>query len=235
MDKNKTVGATETIQIQDRNVANINIGLREAKIFDLRLDKFVSRIIIQNNKETITKGYNDSTLAKAELDAKLINSTNVIVEYKIRITNEGEVPGYVGSIVDYVSSEYQFSSELNSSWYEQDGKLYNTSLMNGEIAPGDTREVMLILTKKMTETSNMGLISNTAEIHESYNAYGLKDVDSIESNNTQGEDDLGKADVILSIKTGGPLMIGGIIICLMIFIGIGIYVVIKKYYKKEIK
>ena len=230
--ESRKVGITETIEVRDSNIANINIGLKEAKVFDLRLDKYVNRIIVQNSKGTTTNEYGESTLAKAEIDAKLINNTNVVVEYTLRVTNEGEVPGYVGEIVDYVSSEYKFSSELNSDWYEQNGRLYNVSLMNEEITPGESREVKLTLTKKMTENST-GLISNTAEIAESYNVYGLKDIDSTENNNATGEDDIGKADVILSIKTGQVITTIGIVFVTIAIIGIVSIVIIKIINKRN--
>ena len=59
----------------------------------------------------------------------------------------------------------------------------------------------LILTKSMTE-NNTGLVNNTAEIAEAYNELGLEDSNSTPGNKTQGENDMGSADVIISIKTG---------------------------------
>ena len=104
-------------------------------------------------------------MAKAEIDAKLVNATSVVVEYKIKITNEGETDGYVRRVVDYLSSDYRFSSELNKDWYQSDGKLYNTSLANERIQAGETKELTLTVTKQLTE-NNIGLISNTAELEE---------------------------------------------------------------------
>ena len=227
----KAVGGTEIINVSDNNIANINIGLQAAKVYDLKLDKYVSKIIMQNSSGTTTNEYDNTTLAKAEIDAKLINSTNVVVEYTIRVTNEGEVPAYVRRIVDYVSTEYTFSSELNPDWYEQDGRLYNVSLSNEKLDPGESTEVTLTLTKKMTET-NTGLISNTAEIAESYNEQGIKDQDSTENNNATGEDDLGKADVILSIKTGQVVSTIGIVLASIVIIGLGAFVVIRILIKR---
>ena len=228
----RKVGTTEVIEITDSNIANINIGLKEAKIYDLRLDKYVSRIIVQNSKGTTVNKYNDTALAKIEIDSKMINSANIVVEYKVKITNEGQVPGYAKKIVDYLSSEYTFSSELNSDWYEQDGKLYNVSLANERIEPGEIKELTLILTKKMSK-NNTGLISNTAEIAESYNEQGLKDRDSTENNNATGEDDLGKADVIISIKTGQMISLVVIILSSVLIIGIGAFAMVKILYKRE--
>ena len=84
----------------------------------------------------------------------------------------------------------------------------------------------------MTENST-GLISNTAEIAESYNVYGLRDIDSTEFNNATGEDDLGKADVILSIKTGQTIATIGIILASVAIIGVIAYISIKVINKRE--
>ena len=229
----RNVGGTEVIEISDSNIANINIGLREAKEFDLRLDKYVSKVIIQNTQGTTNLDFGESTMAKAEIDAKLVNATSVIVEYKIKITNEGEAEGYVRKIVDYLSSDYKFSSELNSDWYQSGGKLYNTSLANEKIQPGETKEITLTVTKQLTD-NNMGLISNTAEIEEAYNEQGLQDKDSTPANNTAGEDDYGKADLILSIKTGQVVATVSIIVLSTLIIVAGAIGITKIVMKRKI-
>ena len=200
------VAATDVIEIDDENVSGINIGLIELKDFSLKLDKYVSRILIQNSKGTTVKEYNDATVAKAELDKKTINGTTVIIEYKIRVTNIGEIDGYVKKIVDYAPSDLKFSSELNTDWYQSGSDLYNASLANEKIPVGESREVKLTLTKVMTE-NNTGLINNTAEIAESYNELGIADSKSTPGNKTKGENDYGSADTILSIRTGGEVYI----------------------------
>ena len=223
----KTVGATEIIKLNNNNVANINIGLQEAKVFDLKLDKTVNRITIQNSKGTVTKEYNNATLAKAEIDAKLVNATTVVVEYTIKVTNEGEVDAYVRKIADYLSSDYKFSSELNKDWYQADGNVYTTSLANQKITPGESKEIKLIVTKQMTE-SNTGLIPNTAEIVESYNELGLQDVDSTAGNKVKDEDDMGTAEVILSIKTGEVITTITLIITTVAILLAGSYLIARK-------
>ena len=223
----KTVGATEIIKLNNKNVANINIGLQEAKVFDLKLDKTVNRITIQNSKGTVTKEYDNATLAKAEIDAKLVNATTVVVEYTIKVTNEGEVDAYVRKIADYLSSDYKFSSELNKDWYQADGNVYTTSLANQKIVPGESKEIKLIVTKQMTE-SNTGLIPNTAEIVESYNELGLQDVDSTAGNKVKDEDDMGTAEVILSIKTGEVITTITLIITTVAILLAGSYLIARK-------
>ena len=232
-DGQKTVGSTEIIKVQNSNIGNINIGLQEAKIFDLKLEKFVNKVVIQNSKGTETKEYNDEKLAKAEIHAKLVNSTTVVVEYKIRITNEGEVEGYVKKIADYLSKDYKFSSELNKDWYQSGNDLYNTSLSNEKILPGESKEIKLIVTKQMNE-SNTGLVTNTAEIIESYNELGLSDIDSTVANKVKDEDDMGVADLILGIKTGEIITTVVLIVTTILIITIGTIVVVKKILRKEI-
>ena len=77
-----------------------------------------------------------------------------MIEYKIVVTNEGAVPGYVKKIVDYLPEELGFNTELNKDWYLSDnGNLYNASLANTVIEPGQSKEVTLIVSKKITENS----------------------------------------------------------------------------------
>lgn len=234
--KKQNRAVTEIVEVNDKSIANINIGLIKLKIFDLQLDKYISRVTVQNGKGTTTTEYNNAKLAKAEIHAKQINGTIVIVEYKIKVTNIGEVEGYAKKIVDYLSTDYKFSSQLNSNWYQSGNYIYNSSLANEKIKPGESKEIKLVVTKTMT-ANNTGLVNNTAEIAESYNEKGLKDINSTAGNNVKGENDQDSADLILSIKTGEVIaFIVGVISIIMVITLIGV-VVIKninnKYVRKE--
>ena len=226
----KEVPATDIIEVSKENIDGINIGLTELKNFDLKLDKYVSKMIVQNDRGTTQTEYDNETTAKVEIDAKNLSSSNVIIEYKIVVTNIGDTPGYARSIVDYVSKDLQFSSELNKDWYAQGDYLYSTSLANEEILPGESKELKLTLTKKMTE-DNTGLVPNTAEIAESYNEQGLQDSNSTPGNNVKGENDQGSADAIISIRTGAAVYTG-IIISVIAVLGIVAFVIIRLRNKK---
>ena len=115
-------------------------------------------------------------------------------------------------------NDLKFSSELNKDWYQTQEGVYNASLANDIINPGESREVTLTLTKSMTE-NNVGLINNTAEIDEAYNELGLTDINSTPGNRTNGENDMGSADVLLGIRTGGAVYIG-ITIGTILFLGV---------------
>ena len=53
---------------------------------------------------------------------------------------------------------------------------------------------------------NTGVVNNRAEIAEDYNEYGISDINSTPNNNMTGENDMGSADVIIGISTGGRII-----------------------------
>ena len=222
---------TEEIIVADNNIYNIDLGLISNPKFDLKLDKSVTRIIVQTGNKTDEYIYNDTKLAKKDLIGRDINNTSIIVEYKLKVTNEGAIAGYVKKIADYMPSEMKFNSELNSDWYTNgDGTLYNSSLANTLIRPGESKEVTLTLTKKMTE-NNLGLYNNTAEIYEAYNDLGLEDYDSTPGNKVNGEDDMSSADVLITLKTGEVIIISAIAVIAITGVCIGAYFINKKVIK----
>ena len=205
---------TNAIVISNISVGNIDIGLAQRQKFDFKLDKYVNRITIQNSQGTKITEYNESKLAKLDIAAKYINGTKVLIEYKIVVTNEGDISGNVKKIVDYIPNNMTFNSNLNENWYTgSDGNLYNTELENEEIKPGQSKEITLILSKTMTG-ENTGMISNSAEIEESYNVLGLSDKDSQEGNKAQKEDDYSTADSLITVKTGEEFLMIAIIMIL---------------------
>lgn len=229
----RSAGVSDKLTITNENIANIDLGLIESLKFDLKLDKVISKITVNDEKGTKVHEYKDEKLAKLDLDRKTVNGTTIMIEYKIRVTNEGGLAGYAKKIVDYMPSDMKFSSEINQDWYTADNgtNLYNTSLANTLILPGETKEITLLLTKKMTE-SNMGIINNTAEIAESYNDLGLEDIDSIVSNKVQNEDDYSGADAIIGTKTGEIYLYITLTLSMIALFGTGIYFINEKVLKR---
>lgn len=226
------VAATEILNVDGENISNINIGLITAKKYDLQLDKFISKVTVQNNK-TVSNTYNEATLVKQEIDAKQVNNTMVVVEYTIRVTNKGDVAAYVKRIADYLSVDYKFNSELNKDWYQSGNDVYCTGLANEKIEPGKSKEVTLTVIKEMKE-NNTGLVNNTAEIVSSYNEQGLTDINSIEGNKVKGENDMGSADLIISIKTGQVVMTISLIIITIVALGVTMFLIRKINFGKKI-
>ena len=224
--EDKMYAVTDTINLED-NISNINIGLKEKLIFDLQLDKYISRISVQNSKGTKTYDYNDSTFEKIEIHRKQFVGSVVVLEYTIKVKNNGEIVGYANNIIDYLSNGLIFNSELNPDWYLSGNELYTKKLANEPINPGEEKEVKLVLTKTMTN-ENAGVVNNRAEIAEDYNEYGNSDINSTPNNNISGENDMGAADVIIGVSTGGSMVVYIVLVMInTILIAIAIRLMIK--------
>ena len=224
----KKYAVTDTLELTDKELENIDAGFIENEVFDLNLNKYVSRITVQNKAGTTVKEYNKEQLAKLEIDSKQLAGSTVLIEYEIRITNEGELPGYANEIVDYIPTDLKFSSEINKDWYiSTDGNLHNTSLTNDVIDVGETKILTLTLTKTMTE-NNTGTTVNTAEIAKASNELSIPDKDSTPGNKVQGEDDMSTAEVIISIRTGLAFTIGTIVVIIILAVGGTVIYTIKR-------
>lgn len=230
----KTYGVTDTIDITDRSIGNINMGLVESQIFDFKLDKFVTQVSASGGGKSVSYDYNNTSLAKVELRSNLLRNSTVVVEYTITVTNVGEVSGYARNIVDYLPEGMTFNSELNKGWIQDGDMLYNVSLANDEINPNEQRSVTLILTKTMTD-GETGTYTNTAELGETYNSRGITDINSTEGNRQQGENDMSSADLIISISTGEVVMYIGLTLSVITLIAVGIYLIKKKVLDVESK
>ena len=101
----------------------------------------------------------------------------------------------------------------------------NTSLENEIINPGESKELKLILTKKVGEDV-IDTITNKAEITESYNDQGLLDETSNE------DQEKSSANVIVGIKTGGPVTYITLTLAIFAIIGCGAYLINKKVLNK---
>lgn len=223
--------ATNVITLTS-NVYNIDLGLKINPKFDLSLTKTISKITVKTSKGTTTNTYNNTKLQKVEIPSKYLNGATVTVEYEITVTNSGAIAGFASKIVDYLSStDLKFNSETNADWYlGTDGNLYNSTLGDKILQPGESKTLKLVLTKQVTE-NNTGITNNTAEIYEAYNDAGLEDYNSTPANKAQNENDLGQADIIIGPKTGVVLYIGFAIIFSSIM-AVGIYIVNKKVINK---
>ena len=222
--KQRNAAVTDRIVVADSSISNIDIGFVYADTFDLSLEKSISKITVQNKAGTSSVEFNNETLAKMDIAAKHLSSSTVYIEYNFKVSNVGEIAGFAKKLIDYIPAGMTFSSTLNPEWYTgTDGNLYTTALADVELKPGETRELKLVLTKQMTE-ENTGLVNNQAEICEDYNIYGVSDINSTPANKAQGENDLGAADAILTVKTGEVFIYISVIITSIILGSIVIFI-----------
>ena len=221
----RLAGMTDVLTVDDENVRNIDIGIYTANKFDLRLDKYVNKITLTTPTigTRVDEYDRNETLGKVEVLERNVGQSSAVIEYKIVVTNEGSVPGYASKIVDYLPDKVNFSTELNPDWYLSDnGNIYNSTLSDEIINPGESKELTLIISINITEDM-LDILENNAEIYESYNEMGLQDIDSTVNNNNSDEDDMGKAEVIVGIVTGTIIKYTVITLVVITMLGLGIF------------
>ena len=103
-------------------------------------------------------------------------------------------------------------------------------MANEKISAGQEKELKLILTKTMTN-NNTGTVINVAEIGKATNDLSIDDCDSTPGNKVEDEDDMSKAEVIISISTGMEFIVTILIIITLILV-ISLFIILKR---KEVK
>ena len=214
----------------DQDVEHVKV-----EYFDLALLKYVTKaIVIENGQERITEtGYNGledpEPVVKVEIKRNQLNNVIVKFAYGIKITNEGDIPGYAKEITDYVPAGLRFEASDNPEWKDEGNNVISTRQLEGTLLqPGESAVVEVVLTW-INGADNLGEKTNTAEISEDYNDHGdVPDRDSTPDNQVPGEDDIDIAKVILTISTGIGQTFFGLTIGLLSTILIGI-VLIKKF------
>ena len=109
-------------------------------------------------------------------------------------------------IVDYLPKDTTFAKEQNTNWYlGTDGNVYNDSIAELPIEPGETRTLDLVLTRKMT-AENTGVLANKVEIIKTEGA-----TDSIIENTANNS---AIQELIISVRTGYtiPIIVNLIVI-----------------------
>lgn len=232
-------------------------------IFDLSLLKWVTQSVVTVDGKTTTtntgfkpnKGLTESTgegirnnnepepIAKVELDKKKLNKTVVKFVYKIRVTNEGEIPGYATEVTDYIPEGLEFHVEDGNNkqygWVKSgDDKIVTRALETVLLNPGESKELEITF-RWINSEKNLGQKINIAEISEDANDYNTDDIDSTPNNKEnpykeEQEDDDDFALVILSIKTGATQFMSyfTLITITLAIVGGGIFL-IKKYVLKS--
>ena len=204
------------------------------KYFDLALRKWVSQVIViedgvEKVKDTGHYAEQDpEPVVKVDLNQKRIDNTIIKFKYLIRVTNEGEIAGYVKEISDYIPEGLMFNPADNPLWKEANGKITTDQLKDTLLEPGESATVEVILTW-INDENNMGFVmENVAEISKDHNDHGSADIDSTPNNKKDGEDDIDDAPVILTMVTGKAPTYIALSTGIIALIGGGIFL-IKKY------
>ncbi len=213
----------------DQDIEKIKV-----QYFDLSLRKWVTQaIVIENGEETIKetghKAEDDpEAIVKVDLKKSKINKVTVKFRYKIRVTNEGKIAGYVKEIKDYIPKGLKFVQEDNKLWTAlDDNTIVTDQAKDILLQPGESTEVEVLLTW-INDEDNMGVMDNWAEISKDYNEFNSPDIDSTPNNRKEGEDDIDDAPVMITVQTGQIRTYTTITLAVLTIISSGV-VLIKKF------
>ena len=172
----------------------------EAKPFNIGVEKEITGIIVNGERRTPTNG----KIEKVEIYRKAAEDTSVQVEYKIKVSNTGEVSG--NATIEENIPEGMSLANNDGTWEEQEGKLIKVI---PEIGAGETKEYTVLLNWEQTG-ENMGEKANEVKLVETGNVPGF--VDNNDKDNTSN------ANVIISVETGElPI---GLILALVALVGL---------------
>ena len=172
----------------------------EAKPFNIGVEKEITGIIVNGERRTPTNG----KLEKVEIYRKSTESTSVQVEYKIKVSNTGEVSG--NATIEENIPEGMSLANNDGTWEEQEGKLIKVI---PELGAGETKEYTVLLNWEQSG-NNMGEKANEVKLVETGNVPGFVD--------NNDKDNISNANVIISVETGElPI---GLILALVALVGL---------------
>ena len=223
----KKYAVTDVLKIDKSSLYNIDLGLVSNIKFSLKLMQGINQVKIGNR---ILSKKDFENYMRVNLKKNEVKGSKAYIEYNIIVKNNGLIPGYAKSIVDYLPEGFEFELGLNNGWYiGNDNYLYNNTLANTLLNPGESKEIKLILSYKISNKF-LKLTHNVAEIANSISVDGVSDNNSESFNKNEDEDDFSYSDVYFANSN----IIINIFKVMLLIIEIGVvsfinFIIIKKY------
>ena len=176
---------TKEIKIEDTKEEQIQELKTRKLIVNIELDKRLENILINGQK---TKA-DENEIMKVEIKERKISTTTLEFEYKIIITNKGEVETTVEKIIDKIPNGFICEENKNLDWIISNNEaIYKESIT---LKPNESKEFTIIMKWKNSKT-NFGEIKNTAQAEGITNKYNYK-------NTSDSKDTI---SVVISVGTG---------------------------------
>ena len=183
------------------------------KDFNLKVEKQVKEIAYNGQVLSI-----NGNIGKVELDKNKIASTEMVVTYEIKVTNTAELKGGA-ELIENIPSGMTMNELDNKDWVIHE----DTAILSVEdLEPGQERSYNVVMRWTPSE-NNLGMKENIAEIVKVDNEAGFEEITI--------EDNKGKADLVISIKTGAEddnTIVKLAILAIFAILGITVTVIIKK-------
>lgn len=186
----------EILQFEVKETGEIQKIVMENKrlIFDFKVDKWIKAVEINGEDRQGNTIENKEKILKIDIAGSKIKTEEIKIQYKIRISNIGEIEGKVGKIIDEIPEGFKFEASENPKYWKIEGKnIVCTEYENKEIKPKETMDLEVTL-RWINSDTNFGIKTNRAKIEGCTNKYGFDDIDQ--------NSNIGEAKIIFSIKTG---------------------------------
>lgn len=203
------------------DLQNITI-IKKRKPFDLQVEKYISNINI-DGEDTVTNNYeNKDKLLKVEIPESKVNTMNIVITYKIRVSNLGQIDGTVGSIVEQIPDGFEFITAENPDWTLEEGKIVCNKWRETSIEAGKYQECEIKL-HWINNNNNFGVRTNYIQMLNINNEYNFEDI------NTDNND--AESNIVFSVKTGGintTFIWSSVLSVMLVTLGITICVMVNR-------
>ena len=181
--------------------------------FNIKVEKEISEILVNEKQMKITNG----KLMKVEVVGNKAKSTGIIIKYKIKVTNDGQIAG-TANIVDIIPEKFEIAGTNPKYWSKENGKI-STKV---ELKPGETKELEVVL---KWNNKDFGIMNNKAELEQVENSAGFDE--------TNVQDNMDNAEVVIAVKTGLNKRQQYIILAVILAILIAGRILVKKLILEE--
>ena len=152
--------------------------------FNLSVDKQIARITVNGVDHSLKEDLN-----QIDVVASKVQETDIVVTYKIVVSNPGEIEA-TAKVIESIPEFFKVADGTSAEW-EENSKALETEVT---LQPGETKEFTVVL-RWIRNSNNFGLQINTVALTDISNPANYEE--------TNLKDNTATAEVILSVKTGG--------------------------------
>ena len=164
------------------------------KVFNLKVEEWVDRVQIDEKSKKVHTHKKRDDLYKLDIHKDKVETEDVKVTYKIRVTNTGEIAGIAKEIKVTIPKELEFSQTDNEIKWDIDGSTLKTTELEKEIIePGEYKEIEITLRWKKGN-NNLGEITTKVELSKISNQANFK----VKTE----EDTKAESKMIITVATG---------------------------------
>ena len=134
-------------------VSGMNMGLNVKKEMAVKLNKFITEVIVTKDGKVTKYDYSDKNLSQVSISVLNTKNTKIQVKYAFSIENTKYFPGYVGLIIDSMPKDMTFNPNLeeNKNWAIYDNTLYYNGLSGKLLLPNEKQYFKLTLDLDLKE------------------------------------------------------------------------------------